>query len=124
MVTKVSNGFYVLGKQSESAMLSINDREDHPQTIYPTSSSTSRTNKTQWARWFASGLYTDIDREPQVLLDLVRYNNLQVPLLNTNVDFVIGQGIGIFRRVIDGGRARLEPFAYLPAEEWMKRNEV
>jgi hypothetical protein len=117
---KLSHGNYVLGKQDDAILLSIEDRADAPATsFYPRGQS-----RKGWARWFPYGVYNEIDKEPQILLDLVKYNNLQAPLLNTNVDFVIGNGVGTFRKIIENGKTRLEPFNDVVIDAWLKQNEV
>lgn len=120
MVKNLQNGNYILGKENDAVLLSIDNREEYPIAIYPR----GRSGK-QWARWFPYGKYDEVDREPQVLLNLVKNNNLQVPLLNTNVDFVIGNGIGTFKKIIDNGKTRLEPYGPYPeTDTWMEDNEV
>ena len=122
MIKKISDGHFVLGGQQEAAFLSYDktDRDQHPVTIYPGSRQTGK-----WAKWFPYGLYDEIDKEPQVLLNLVKYNNLQVPLLNTNVDFVIGNGVGLFKKVITPeGKLTIQPYPLPEVEDWMKENEV
>lgn len=77
-----------------------------------------------WARWFNTTSGEDTDKEPQILLDLAKNNNLQMPLLNTNVDFCISNGIGLFIRTLVDGKYKLQPYANEEVQDWLDDQEV
>jgi hypothetical protein len=120
LIKKLSDGHYIIGSTTEAALLSLNpaDRDEHPLPIYPGYRQTGK-----WAKWFPYGFYREVDHEPEVLLNLVRNNNLQVPLLNTNVDFVIGNGVGMFRKVITAdNKITVQPYVLPEVEAWLNDN--
>ena len=117
MVKKLSGHVFIVGGDKESSLVSLSS--DRGSSI---SSKGSRDKI--WARWFNSGLAHETDKEPQILLDLVKNNNLQMPLLNTNVDFCIGNGIGLFTREQLNGKTRLNPAQDPIIEKWMEENSV
>ncbi len=117
MVKQLSGGVYMVGGQQEASVVSFSSDR--------TASSRSKGGKDKiWARWFNSQNGDDIDKEPQILLDLAKNNNLQMPLLNTNVDFCIGTGIGLFRRTIVDDKTKLQPVEDPIIQEWLDRNQV
>ena len=117
MVKKLTGGVYVVGGQQEASVVSLSTAGG--------SSKSGKANKDKlWARWFNSNNYDEVDREPQILLDLAKNNNLQMPLLNTNVDFCIGTGIGLFKKELTNGKMRLQPTTDPVIEAWLDKNQV
>lgn len=117
MIKRLSKGNFVIGGDQEASVVSFSSGSG---------SSTSGKGKKDklWARWFNSTKGDEIDKEPQILLDLAKNNNLQMPLLNTNVDFCVSNGVGLFRRAMLAGKTQLQPASVPEIEQWMEENSV
>lgn len=115
-VTKLGGGTYIVGDEREGAVVSFSS--------LPAGKHGRSVKEKYWAYWFNSINPADADREPTILLDLIKNNNLQMPLLNTNVDFLVGNGIGLFRKEMLNGKSKLVSITNYDIESWLDRNQV
>ncbi|WP_126244131.1 hypothetical protein [Chitinophaga rhizosphaerae] len=114
MVTRFDGGVYIVGGPVAASYVS-----------FEAAPIAGRKGKEKhWAYWFQSSDSAEVDREPGILLNLIKNNNLQLPLLNTNVDFLVGNGVGIFRRDFSSGKSKLVPALNPEIEAWLDRNDV
>lgn len=109
---------YILGGQEKAIVqFSADDRSDIPTVIHPASEKNAK-----YAKWFPanftgrSGLE---NMEPSTLLNLIANNNIQLPLLQTNIDFCLGDGIGLFNKKIVDGKVIYERVLSNDIEQWM-----
>lgn len=81
--------------------------------------------KRKFASWFPSdfvGRSGLENTEPSTLLNLIANNNIQLPLLQTNIDFCLGDGIGLFKKVLVNGKVEFERVIDNDIESWLLEN--
>jgi hypothetical protein len=116
-IKKLSGGTYVVGGEAEASLVEL--------SAHTSSGNTGKSSKDKyWAKWFNTNDHLDRDKEPQILLDLAKHNNLQMPLIGTNVDFCIGSGVGFFKQEITNGKKSLIPAEFPDVQKWFEENEV
>ena len=106
----------MVGGQDETSVVSFSSERGG-------SISAKASKEKTWAKWFNTSTSEETDREPQILLDLAN-NNLHMPLLNTNVDFCIGNGIALFRWEAVNGKSKLQPVQDPVTEKWLNENQI
>ncbi len=113
---RIEGGVYVIGNSKEASAITFEAGS--------TGKSSSGGKEKYWAYWFNNTNAAASDKEPQLLLDLIRNNNLHMPLLNTNVDFLVGNGVGLFKETNVNGKVKLDVAHDPIIEAWLDRNNV
>lgn len=116
-VEKFGNS-YILGGNND-IIVSFDDRGS---SIQGTSSSTSNKKYAEWFGASFAGNNGNVNQEPSTLLNLIANNNLLMPLLQTNIDFCLGDGVGLFKKSIIKGQVNYERILNSEIESWMDEN--
>jgi hypothetical protein len=83
------------------------------------SSTKTDKSKTLWAPWFPP-----TNLEPTHILRTILKNNINPGIIQSKVDFICGDGIGLFRRITENGKTRLVAVNNTDIEDWLNSNKI
>lgn len=100
------NAFLIAGKDTSLVVQLVDRRDDtFGSTVFTGSAS-------QHVSWGAG------DNQPNLMSALISKNNQVRPLLDAQRDMIYGSGGGFFKKIVDGGKIRLEPYIDTQLEDW------
>lgn len=115
-VRKVNDHSYVIGQGKVQALVEFGDTTTVYDTTAGSKSASAPVTKTAG---YDIALWGRNNQRPQEILQLVRNNHAKGQLLKTERDFLLGSGISLFTKKIEGGKKIISHIEDPEIQDWM-----